>query len=306
MITTHSRTPALRLSLAAAVLTALLALVSVAHATPPTITDTFNKGDDGWEIYEGAGESDAKWIGHGGNPGGFVRFADPDPTLSPAVFADEHYVSHISRYIGVGEIVFDLKTNGTATRSPRVWITDPSDPSFPAIHSTLGKRPNGSWRHYSLPIDATAARWTTATGKRVRSRRFEQILERDPVFVVRADYSRVAGEKTDFDSVGIFTTISRDLSLRFKAKTKQLKGRLTYKLGSSTPSCIAGQKVKIFKKQSGPDKKAGSATTADSGRYKLTRKVRAAGSYYAIAPESTPGVDPCQRAKSNTVKVKHH
>jgi hypothetical protein len=281
-------------------LAAVLGLATLAKAVPPPITDTFAKGDDGWEIYEGAAEHDARWIARGGNPGGFIRYRDSDSAGSPAVFADEDYVSKISRYLGQ-TIVFDLKTNAPDPRRPKVWITDPGDPSFPAISSTLQRSPGTKWRHYVLPIDARAARWVDSRGERISPKRFRKVLDRDPVFVVRADYSSSAAERTDFDSVGISTTVPRTLSLAYRAKTGLLKGRLR----SARPECVDSQALQLFRVMKGPDHRIGTPTTSATGAYSLKRKRLKKGTYYALAPESNPNPGlTCLKAKSKSIKRK--
>jgi hypothetical protein len=292
---------AVRIPLLAGIVFASLALAGGAGAVAPKITETFDAGAQGWEIYEGTSEYDATWQASGGNPGGFVRYSDLGAASSDAVFADEEYVSHISRYEG-GRILFDLRSDAGDPAAPTVTITDPDDYAFPAIHTRARHAPGLEWTSYAIPVETAATVWRDESGKRVGEKRFAAILGRDPVYEIQADLSASAAETTDLDNVGIINAAPRTLSLTYSAKKGKLKGTLKC---PTDANCIAGETVTIVRRKKGPDEKLGKATTSTAGRYSLKRKHLKKGSYVASVAQTNPEVGTlCAAAKSPVLERK--
>jgi hypothetical protein len=91
--------------------------------------------------------------------------------------------------------------------------------------------------------------------------------------------------------------VPRSLSIGYHHK-RLFKG----KLSSPEHACAAGQKVTVYRKRSGPDKKIGTDTTSSTGAYKVGER-DAKGTYYAsVSQHEESGLGICEAAKSKTVR----
>jgi hypothetical protein len=90
--------------------------------------------------------------------------------------------------------------------------------------------------------------------------------------------------------------VKRSLSIAYRHK-RLFKG----KLSSSEHACMAGQKVTVYRKHSGPDRKVGADVTSSTGVYKV-REHDAKGTYYASVPQhEEPSLGICEAAKSKVL-----
>lgn len=288
-------------TLAGAIISAFLLTMAGAAAAPPTITETFHSGSDGWEIYENGTGSPAEWIPAGGNPGGFIRYEDADAASADALFADSDYVSNISRREGQ-TIVVDLRAGEPRTDGPTVYLGDPYYPQYPMIHLERGASLSAGWVHYEFPLSSNRAhRWRDEAGEPLTHEDFRAFLATDPAIYFRADYSVESGESTDFDNVGIVMFIPRNLTLRFKrSRDDEFYGRLK----SPNDACEPNVEVRVYRKAHGKRKLIGSKMTNGSGRYGLSDAGKP-GKYVAKVDETELGspLDVCAPAKSNRVKI---
>lgn len=279
---------------------AFLLAIGGAFAAPPTITETFDSGNDGWEIYEGDSESPAAWISSGGNPGGFIRYEDADSASSDAVFADEDYVTDISDREGQ-VIVADLRTGSAVSEGPTVYLGDPYDLDGPMIHLRRDPALSTGWTHYEFPVKTSNShRWRDDDGEPLTDSAFADFLATNPAIFVRADYSAVAGETTDFDNVGIVMFIPRTVTLRYSGSQNKFTGRLK----SDEPQCKPNIDVTVFRVKNGKRDQIGKATTNSKGKYALSDPGKP-GKYFSRVKETELGspLDVCAPGKSKKVKL---
>jgi 6-phosphogluconolactonase (cycloisomerase 2 family) len=94
-------------------------------------------------------------------------------------------------------------------------------------------------------------------------------------------------------------TFARQLTIKYQAKKNRFKGKIT----SNEADCIDGEKVTVFRKKKGPDKKLGSKDTDANGKWKLKQK-NADGKFYATVGETVlPDDDVCLAVQSKKTKV---
>ena len=90
----------------------------------------------------------------------------------------------------------------------------------------------------------------------------------------------------------------RRLSALYHARTERFTGRL---VGSWQP-CTAGQKVRVYRRVPGPDRRIGSTTTRSDGRWALS-VAKGRGPVYAEAPASHhPVTGSCLPARSGLIR----
>lgn len=89
------------------------------------------------------------------------------------------------------------------------------------------------------------------------------------------------------------------LTLKYSAKRKRFKGRLT----SPQSACEPGREVTVFKRVPGPDREMGDASTGATGGYKLKKRA-GPGKYYSTAPVAVVAdVAECAAARSPIRKL---
>ncbi len=92
------------------------------------------------------------------------------------------------------------------------------------------------------------------------------------------------------------TNFSRKLTIKYKG------GKFKGKVKSDSADCISGQKVKVFRKQSGTDPKVAKATSAANGKWKAKEK-NAEGKFYAkLGQTRLPDDDVCLAVQSKKTK----
>ena len=94
------------------------------------------------------------------------------------------------------------------------------------------------------------------------------------------------------------TSFRRELSFKYSSSARAFKGTLS----AGEPRCVAGQRVKVFRKRDGPDAEVKSTTTARDGSYRAGYRKRD-GTYYAKAPSSSVTPDTCESARSRTREI---
>jgi hypothetical protein len=91
--------------------------------------------------------------------------------------------------------------------------------------------------------------------------------------------------------------VNRSLSIAYRHH-RVFKGRLS----SSKHACVAGQKVTVFRKRPGPDRKIGADKTSSTGVYRV-RDANAKGKYYAsVSQHEEPSLGICEAAKSKVLR----
>ena len=286
-------------TLSGAAVSAFLLSAVFASAAPPKITETFDTGDDGWEIYESGSESSAAWVAAGGNPGGFIRYEDASAAGSDALFADADYVSNISRYSG-DPIVVDLRAGSAQADGPTVFLGDPYYPQYPMIRLERGAPLSSEWTHYEFPLSSNGAhRWRDADGAPLSPSEFRDFLATDPAIYFRAGFSGDAGETTDLDNVGIVPATPRAISLHYRGSSNEFYGRIK----SDNVGCIQGAPVKLFRVKKGGKEKIGEATTDSQGKYTVSDPGKP-GKYFSKVPDTElPPTDACAPDRSKTIKL---
>ena len=91
---------------------------------------------------------------------------------------------------------------------------------------------------------------------------------------------------------------TRTLGIAYSERKEKFRG----KLGSQSPACASGQKVKVFEQEKGKDPKLGSDATDHKGKYSLKEK-NADGKFYAEVKLTGISGETCLAAKSKTIKV---
>jgi hypothetical protein len=96
---------------------------------------------------------------------------------------------------------------------------------------------------------------------------------------------------------------------KFKVVVGTGGGKVTGKIGSGQSECIAGRKVKGFRKRNGNKKKLGSDKTNDDGKWKIKVSSVKNGKYFAevtekdLAPADTGQARVCLGLKSGKVTI---
>jgi hypothetical protein len=115
-----------------------------------------------------------------------------------------------------------------------------------------------------------------------------------PTGAVRITVLTSSASTWNFATLGF----SRSLTIAYKHK----KGIFTGKLSSFESACVAGEKVTVFRKKSGPDRKIGADKASSTGVYKL-RDPNPKGKYYTSVPQhEEPLVGICEAAESKTLR----
>jgi hypothetical protein len=93
--------------------------------------------------------------------------------------------------------------------------------------------------------------------------------------------------------------VSRSVGITYKHRSH----RFTGKVSSSKHACVAAQKVIVFRKRRGPDRKIGSDVTSSTGVY-FVHFVTSKGRYYAQVPrQMRSGVGFCGAATSSAIRA---
>jgi hypothetical protein len=281
---------------------ALALLVPATGLAAPTILTNFNTGTDGWKVAQslGAASSDPAWSSGGGNPAGFIRFADTDPpgddqggsfSITGTPFAGDR-----SSYYG-DNLKFDLRVNGQALNSPIVYLFGNPPTGDSAVYARVSGAPGTDWTSFAIPLYSSD--WKDPVGVLTKAA-FKAILANLTSIVILADYQTASGEFTDLDNVSLTpfsgVTVNRSVSLEYSAHA--FRGKLS---SDDTTKCpVTNQVGAVMKRKRGDDLVMGLVSTNSTGNFVLAQAAKK-GRFYALFSERHSPTVRCLAAKSPTV-----
>ncbi len=176
-----------------------------AHAL---VLSTFNDGDEGWRnvdlpgkgVYDGVigGPWTPESVSTGGNPGGYIRFADP----SPGAF----YFEAPDSFLGDQSAAYGtlLTYDQFATRSD--WYSDP-DVVLTGNGLTLvykGRRnPTAQWTPFAVKLTEVGWRKDRPDGPEPTPEEFLGVLASVTCLRIRGEYGSTVFETTGLDNVAL-------------------------------------------------------------------------------------------------------
>jgi hypothetical protein len=268
---------------------------------------TFDASGEGWRMSQsssGATPAAAPFLASGGNPGGRVEFTDtsgpdtlPDNTKQGVFVSPTAWAGDLSGAYGQ-DLSFEMQLDhpGINIEQSEPVVVMRNSAGIPVAADLIETFSGPGWNSFTVPLQEGS--WTfTGTPSQAQ---FQQALATFTGLTITADYRSGAGvddtgDVSDLDNVSIGTPsspITSTLTLAY-AKTKhQFKGKLKF----SDSSCVDHNKVTVFRKHAGPDRKVGSDSVDASGAYSVHDKAKP-GSYYARASTT------CGDVKSNPVTV---
>lgn len=295
----------------AALLAAISLVLLSARAEATTIVDTFDADSEGWYVVNN-GEpsiSEATWNPTGGNPGGFISAVDAynddcsvgdckSVIFAPVLWGPPGGDGDHAENYG-GRIEFDLMTSTTPTRSVELTLRGPDH----CVLQQLGLPGVGTWKSFSVSL--TEAGWTDCISgpspDPASEEYFRATLASVSEVLIDADAVFGTGETISLDNASLLEPeperFARTLTLKYRG------GKFRGQLGASEPACKAGEKVDVYKRKTGPDRRLGSPETGDDGKYSL-RKPRKPGKYYAKTAEHTEPEGICEAAKSKVLTLR--
>ena len=255
-----------------------LAAALVPSAAATGFRDTFDAGREGW--LDGFEELPAAWFDVGGHPGGHIVV--PDDEFGRAAGETERWGGNRSDAYG-GEFSFDARfDSGESGEIYAGFAEEGQQPSYFRFTARSG----GPWRHYDVPMRASAAGWEATQTELLTS-----LSGLNKVIIGTND-----ARDLYIDNVVLAADVRRRLTIRYSAGA--VRGRLKPKGG-----CAKGQEVTVYRKKPGNDAKVGDDKTSAKGRYSV-REPNANGSYYATTAASfKAGAGNCLAAKSARERV---
>jgi len=273
-----------------------------ANAAPYTLG--FNADADGFSVFQfqtGGGEYydlAPEYVSTDGNPGGFIRYTDPDsgsPEDTKARFRPPAGpdIDHLG-----GVVSFDVRSTATGI----------VDDVFVTVEDTAGNKvscafgaPGAAWTSYAAQISASNPCWKDAAdGTDATPSDLLTIFENEEgSWFVNADFGTGSGEVSDLDTFAIQTApppVERALTIKYKKRAEAFIGFLTQPDGPAGDDCVQSVEVELY--QAGATNKLlGSDLTDENGKWKIKKRARTDKMYYALAPELNEPA--CAEATSN-------
>ncbi|MDX6585966.1 MAG: hypothetical protein QOI31_439 [Solirubrobacterales bacterium] len=295
-------------SLTIAALAAGLTFASGASATD--LNAPFDSTNEGFLFltYDQAFETEAifgpaEHVASGGNPGGHIRFSDPDSGANERFGVFFSPIQPQPSDVGAA-ISFDMRSTATTnfhtgTVEGQVSLVVASDNG--TVYCTFGA-PTASFTHYAMALSADSP--CLKDGNDNTDATTEDVVnavtaESGTQLYVYADFSYNAGEVADLDNFifdGNDPAVEREITLKYNDKSKTFSGKVT----GGDEECTSGVEVQLFKK--GAEAPLDSDLTAPTGKFKIAKKAKKGTKYTARAPEFAGESQTCGEAVSKTVK----
>ena len=316
------------LRLAALVSALVFASLAGAQGAPATtFVSNFETSREGWGVFD---FHDDPWtfatparFATGGNPGGFIRFTDPETPFCQGIsdppgcdwntdafssYPGSEWSGDASANYG-GTLSFDLRGgqhggSGNVGSGVFLWSGDPTDQqsvSYVAV-SFVQNTASTDWQHFSFPV--TKAGFPGGSGGQPSTQASVRAILADLGGVwINSDDEESAGETSDLDNVRMTEgpppgDVARSLTARYSNPTGAFTGRLSNVERFDPQACVADELVRVFQKQPGPDDLVGLDRTSNDGVYSLVHPRNPSRTYYALAPRSSIPGGACLQARS--------
>ncbi len=272
---------------------------------------TFDSTNEGFAEYQydPNGEetipNPATFVASDGNPGGFIRFDDPNNGVDEFLALFVSPPSGSPEEIG-GTVSFDQRTNVALAlgRPQAVALQGVTGDNVFVVYCEFAG-PGSTWATYSATIspgdpcwrdgnddsDATAADFQAAFGADFSA------------WQVTADFGTSDVEWTDLDNFKVEPPdeIVRELTIKYKQRSKAFKGALSQTVGPIGDGCVQSVVVELYQEGGENDTLIDGDVTDANGKWKIAKKAKKKKKYYASAAAS--GADPtCIAAESETIK----
>jgi hypothetical protein len=261
----------------------LCTVAAMAAAVAPSagatgFRETFNASRAGW--FDGWSSGPAPWFPVGGHPGGHI--AVPADQFDRTAAGTERWSGNRADAYG-GEFSFDVRFD--TGESGEVYAGFGSPEKQPAYYR-FGARAGGPWRHYEVPMRASAAGWEATQTEIVTS-----LGDLGSVIIGANDV-----EDLYIDNVVLASNVRRRLTIGYSGG--DFHGKLRPR-----GRCANGKRVSVFRRKPASDAKVGSDSTNSRGRYSI-RSPGADGSFYAASGRSFErGTGNCLQVQSRPERV---
>jgi hypothetical protein len=191
---------------------AMLALPGGAFAV--NASSTFDTSDEGWSMYSEACANDFNsptYLPTGGNPGGFIRGADTEPSGPEdqcvwGAFAPGGFTGNLTANYG-GTLSYDLRNSSPSSQFGGGYALFAADQSSIQNIGSTGPPSAGAWTDYSFTLteDDPGAIYYDSTFTPVgppTQAQYLSVLSQVAALIVIGDLDSTSqGESTDFDNV---------------------------------------------------------------------------------------------------------
>jgi hypothetical protein len=291
-----------------------LCLLTVAAATcvfgvSPAAADfdfTFDSNNQGWLSNQGSeNDGPAGWSSNMGNPGGALSLTDGSAVGLSYFTSPVPATTDLSGHYG-GTLSIDVKSSPTWSHGFNVGLLGAGDTEYCAPNPTF---PTSAYQTFQFTLDASHLRkGNSLCVGTVTPEEVAELLQNFQGIRLSGEDVRDSSGTTYVDNVHItgggpapVTDVVRTLSLSHSKKKKSFKGRLL--APQDSVNCAAPQKVGVYRRRPGPDRKLGNPMTDSSGAYELKHAGKR-GSYYAkVASFMSDLTTKCLAAKSTVVHL---
>ena len=269
---------------------------------------TFTTGDEDFDVveYEDLGEAPVRTevvthVAVGGNPGGFIRYEDPDSGASEDLGHFRSPAPVDPDQLG-GTVSFDFRSTAPGGTVSQAYLYLRNSLSTKALICLVGQPQPGTWTSYSVRISADEPCWTEVGSMNPDAgpSDFEAIFN-DPAsaWEVSADRGDGTDEVSDLDNFRIDTPVERSISIRYRKRSETFKGAVS--AAAAAGDCVTQVPVRLYQKVRGKDKRLGKDVTDSDGRWKVAQAASKNGKYYAVAPDMV-ATRACLEATSPTIE----
>jgi hypothetical protein len=293
-------------------LAAAASLAVVAATVGASVAGTssgFDSSAQGWTVSpDGSTSSAPEWLAGGGDPGGFIRSTSTDDTRSSTFFTSPPGWAGDRSVDYNGPLTYDARVGGSDSSGQLVIIEGNGDAAL-----TGGTQISGAWSKARVFL-APKQHWISLNGylscttiacidalPAYDQHQLTGILRHFQAVVIQEGFVGSTGATVDLDNPAMSPPKirMRTVGLEFRRSSHRFTGRVH----SRAAQCVARQRVTVFRKRSGPDKRLAATTTDRSGTWHLAGH-HATGRFYAslVQTPQSPGVD-CSAARSSSVKV---